>query len=67
MADEIMNQAIVRYLDLHDERGRLMRMIQDYPELSEKELLKLLMEHSKEEGLGDVQALEMIRKVRDKQ
>ncbi len=63
--DEIMNHAIHLYLDLHDPNGRLNQLIRQYPTMSETELVKVLMEHSKEEGLSDVQALEMIRKVRE--
>lgn len=64
--NEIMNHAIALYLDLHNEHGRLMQMIGRNSEMSEMDLVRMLMEHSKEEGLSDVQALEMIRKVRTK-
>ncbi|MBR5207919.1 MAG: hypothetical protein IKV65_05395, partial [Erysipelotrichaceae bacterium] len=63
--DEIMNRAIQLYLDLHDSNGRLNQLIRQYPSISESELVEMLMEHSKKEGLSDVQALEMIRKVRE--
>jgi hypothetical protein len=63
--DEIMNRAIQLYLDLHDSNGRLNQLIRQYPSMSESELVEMLMEHSKKEGLSDVQALEMIRKVRE--
>ena len=63
--DEIMNRAIRLYLDLHDSNGRLNQLIRQYPSMSENELVEMLMEHSKKEGLSDVQALEMIRKVRE--
>ena len=60
----MMKRAIQLYLDQHDENGRLNQLIRQYPLMSETELIQVLMEHSKEEGLSDVQALEMIRKVR---
>lgn len=63
--DEIMNHAIELYLDLIDENGRLNRWIRQYSVMDEMELVKMLMGVSKEEGLSDVQALEMIRKVRE--
>lgn len=63
--DEIMDCAIQLYLDLHDSNGRLNQLIRQYPSMSESELVEMLMEHSKKEGLSDVQALEMIRKVRE--
>ena len=62
--DAMMKRAIQLYLDLHDENGRLNQLIRQYPLMSETELIQVLMEHSKEEGLSDVQALEMIRNVR---
>ena len=60
-----MDHAIALYLDLYNDNGRLNQMIRQYPSMNEEELIVLLMEHSKEEGLSDVQALEMIRKIRE--
>ena len=65
--DEVMKRAIELYFDVQDENGRLMQLIKKNRTLSEKELLLLVLEQSKEEGLGDTQILEMIRKVREKE
>ena len=63
--NEIMDCALALYFDLYNDNGRLNQMIRQYPSMNEEELIVLLMEHSKEEGLSDVQALEMIRKIRE--
>jgi len=62
--DEMMQRGIELFLDLHHEQGRVMRVIQSHLHLDEENLLELIMEETKQEGLSDVQALQMIKKAK---
>jgi len=42
----------------------VMRVIQSHLHLDEENLLELIMEETKQEGLSDVQALQMIKKAK---
>lgn len=63
--DEIMDHGIELYLDYLSDAGKLTKMIHHHPEMSEDELIVLLLKESEEYGLSDVQAKDLIRKVRD--
>ena len=62
--DEIMNQGIQLYLDLCSDQGRVMTLIQKSLDLNDEALVELLMNETKNEGLSDIQALEMIKETR---
>ncbi len=63
-ADDIMNHGIELFLDLLNDDGRVMRLIRNSLHLNENELMKLVMDETKQEGLSDVQALYMIERAK---
>ena len=53
-------RAIDLYFDYHSEDGILANLVRDNSDKNEMELVKLLLEQSKEYGLSDLQAMRLI-------
>lgn len=60
----ISKGAIELYFDYHSNGGALARIVRENRDKTDKELLCLLLENSKEYGLSDIQAEKLIRKYR---
>ena len=56
--------AIELYFDYHSNDGKLAHIVRDNADMSEMELLCLLLESSKQYGLSDIQAQKLINKYR---
>ena len=63
-SDEVMRKAIELYFDYLSPDGQLSRIIKNNPEVSENDLIRILLSVSEEYGLGDTQAAKLISRCR---